>query len=515
MGQGSSRKSTRCSECEEPLPFGILLIGEIGSGKTTLLNNLLRKKRTKDDDFVAPPSDFSPVVRTVEGVPVELYDKPGFCGDTDGVYLESIRELLHGKHKIDLVILCVKMSETRLRHSLIRSFQEHDKVGVDWERVIIALTFADCFPVPSKQRKTFQIPQYFNRKVSEWRDVLQNALFEQVGVKQEVAKRIPVYPTSRLHDEALPNREQWLVPLWTAILKKRLLDAARSEWVEGKYSVMNNHDRVQQQTVSSTLETRQEELHSRTWSQELQKSSVSTSAMLETQDLQVVVDGASTESEHHAILWRSVKHNFSEVQKSCPIFGVLVIGETGSGKSTLINNLLGRDVAKVGHTMQSLTSKVTPYDVAVEGVGLSVYDTPGLDDSRGVDYEKGDLKIMQDLLVKRKIHLVIYCFRMTETKMRAGLVHALQEYDRIGLPWQHTIMALTFADCVPNFDTRLPEVQEMLRDELLRRFWPRRDAINKMKSCPTTGCIDKLLPNGTPWFTTFSSMVEESLSSYA
>ena len=107
-----------------------------------------------------------------------------------------------------------------------------------------------------------------------------------------------------------------------------------------------------------------------------------------------------------------------------------------------------------------------------------MYDTPVLDDSRGDDHEARDLQIMHDLLARGKIHLVIYCFRMSETKMRTGLVHVLQEYNRIGLPWQHTIMALTFADCAWNFDI----VQEMFCKELMRMFWQKRNALNKMKS---------------------------------
>ena len=65
---------------------------------------------------------------------------------------------------------------------------------------------------------------------------------------------------------------------------------------------------------------------------------------------------------------------------------------------TLINNLVGKKVACVGLTMQSETSIVTPYEVAVEGVGLSVYDTPGLDDSRGDEHEVKDLHILRDIL---------------------------------------------------------------------------------------------------------------------
>ena len=116
--------------------------------------------------------------------------------------------------------------------------------------------------------------------------------------------------------------------------------------------------------------------------------------------------------------WRFVKGVFSQLRKDCPIFGILVIGETGSGKSTLINNLLGKEVAPVGHTMESETLKVTPHEVTVEGVPIVVYDTPGLDDTREGEDEEKHLDIMKGLLARKKIHLVIYCLKMTETRMR-------------------------------------------------------------------------------------------------
>ena len=69
-----------------------------------------------------------------------------------------------------------------------------------------------------------------------------------------------------------------------------------------------------------------------------------------------------------------------KLQYECPELKLLVIGETGVGKSTLVNNLLGEDVADVGYSMTSATSAVNCHEGTIEGVPVKVYDTPGLAD---------------------------------------------------------------------------------------------------------------------------------------
>ena len=59
------------------------------------------------------------------------------------------------------------------------------------------------------------------------------------------------------------------------------------------------------------------------------------------------------------------------------VFGALVIGKTGTGKSTLVNNLVGKDAVEVGYTFASATKTIVANTIAVERVPVALYDTHG------------------------------------------------------------------------------------------------------------------------------------------
>ena len=205
----------------------------------------------------------------------------------------------------------------------------------------------------------------------------------------------------------------------------------------------------------------------------------------------------------------------AEMEAGCPVFGILVIGTTGTGKSTLVNNILGTDSAGVNSGTDSDTSRISLYKMEVEGVPIHVYDTPGLQDSRGDDRDAIYLQQMQDILTSGEIQLVIYCLKLTETKMHQGLIRTFQEYDKIGVIWEQTLIALTFADAVPvpkeerkkadfqmdqYFDKKVQEWQGRVRKTLVENTRLPRDRVETIVVRPTTDDSDANLPNGKEWY---------------
>lgn len=85
---------------------------------------------------------------------------------------------------------------------------------------------------------------------------------------------------------------------------------------------------------------------------------------------------------------------------------VVMLGVTGSGKSSLGNSIYGKEAFKVSNEAESCTSAAQTITKIVDpiNVPLTVVDTPGYGDSRG-----GDEKNMK---------------HMTETLQDIGLVNA-------------------------------------------------------------------------------------------
>ena len=100
-----------------------------------------------------------------------------------------------------------------------------------------------------------------------------------------------------------------------------------------------------------------------------------------------------------------------DLAEECPEFNVLLIGETGSGKSTLINKL-GKDVADEGHSVSPETATIREYRSKIACVPVTLYDTPGLNDMTPAS-DNLLCKEIKRTIKSEKVCLTIFCFSMS------------------------------------------------------------------------------------------------------
>ncbi|KIK42915.1 hypothetical protein CY34DRAFT_38468, partial [Suillus luteus UH-Slu-Lm8-n1] len=104
---------------------------------------------------------------------------------------------------------------------------------------------------------------------------------------------------------------------------------------------------------------------------------------------------------------------------------IVIFGETGAGKSSLVNLITGKPSAQTSSDTLGCTTKTTVYehDIVVQNKTLKVklFDTAGLDEgSEGAvpnkEAQKVLKKLLQTLMEQDGIHLLVYCVQGTRER---------------------------------------------------------------------------------------------------
>ncbi|KAG1723939.1 P-loop containing nucleoside triphosphate hydrolase protein [Suillus lakei] len=110
--------------------------------------------------------------------------------------------------------------------------------------------------------------------------------------------------------------------------------------------------------------------------------------------------------------------NHTGVPRRTDTCSVVIFGEAGAGKSSLVNLIAGTNMAVTASSVVGCTTRTNEHEILIQNEMLKVklFDTPGLDEGpRGTipDEEARRIleKLIQTLMKQGDIHLIVYCVR--------------------------------------------------------------------------------------------------------
>ncbi|KAF8886157.1 hypothetical protein BD779DRAFT_1441881 [Infundibulicybe gibba] len=104
------------------------------------------------------------------------------------------------------------------------------------------------------------------------------------------------------------------------------------------------------------------------------------------------------------------------------VANIILFGETGSGKSSIVNMLAGKSCAVVSSAAKGCTFEHKKYQVDIMGKPFHVFDTAGLDEGNAGTVPKQQAIVqLYGLLksLKEGVNLLIYCMRGPRLKESA------------------------------------------------------------------------------------------------
>ena len=133
--------------------------------------------------------------------------------------------------------------------------------------------------------------------------------------------------------------------------------------------------------------------------------------------------------------------------------------------------------------------------------------------SLSVDDEQGRRQV-QELVHSGSITFILYCFKMSETRMCQSLTDTFRVFNSAGVNWSKTVIALTFADSIPvpkaicsdpNFNMKqhffmhVKEWKDQVHRVLTSVVGAPTQTAGVIAMIPTTGDPYELLPTGEEW----------------
>ncbi|MEC4887720.1 MAG: GTPase, partial [Scytonema sp. PMC 1070.18] len=185
----------------------------------------------------------------------------------------------------------------------------------------------------------------------------------------------------------------------------------------------------------------------------------------------------------------------SNLKRKC-VF--LLVGRTGVGKSSTVNSLLGQNIAVVGD-YEPTTMEIQQYDSEINGVKVTVVDTPGLCDELeevGNDYKY--LELMRSCV--NEVDSMWFVSRLDDKRVTNDEKRGIKLISESFTPkiWQYTVIVFTFADALNDsqYSIALEKRTELIRNEIAKYT-----GVEIAKNVPSVAVsnICETTPDGKKW----------------
>ena len=146
---------------------------------------------------------------------------------------------------------------------------------------------------------------------------------------------------------------------------------------------------------------------------------------------------------------RETQKKVQEWMQSSKTLDILITGKTGSGKTALINGLIGRKVGEEGEELTRMTTHVDAKEFSLNGMEAKIWDTPGLQD----DTDEEDRYLDEMKKYCSDCNLYIYCINMSQRRLDSADITAMGRLtNTFGKDWwKKVLFVLTFANSVEGY----------------------------------------------------------------